>query len=87
MKPEPPLKFGELVQLNPDTVRIKAFAGCFMVVTEPKAFGAEGFVQVLGADRYTPGGQAYYRAHWDEMEWVGVAKFVPADDVPDGSID
>ena len=48
-----------------------------MTVTEPKAFGAQGFVQALGEARDAPGGQAYYRAKWEEMEPTGgMAVFV-----------
>jgi hypothetical protein len=64
------LRAGEIVQLVPGETRNEAFAGCLMVVTEPKAFGAQGYVQALGA-RDAPGGQAYYRANWDEMEPTG----------------
>lgn len=70
------LSMGDLVQLNPETCRNKAFAACFMVITEPKAFGAQGYVQSLGESRQRPGGQAYYRANWDEMELVGKAAWV-----------
>lgn len=69
------LKSGTVVQLNPETVKNKMFAACFMTVTEPKAFGAMGYVQGLGEDG-KPGGQAYYRAGWDEMEIVGQAVWV-----------
>ena len=64
------LQIGEIVQLVPGVTRNEAFSGCLMVVTEPKAFGAQGYVQALGA-RDAPGGQAYYRANWDEMEPTG----------------
>ena len=66
---------GQLVQLNPETVRNKMFAACIMVVTEPKSFGAQGYVQGLG-ENGDPGGQAYYRATWEEMEIVGSAEWV-----------
>ncbi len=66
---------GQLVQLNPETVKNKMFAACIMVVTEPKSFGAQGYVQGLG-ENGDPGGQAYYRAKWEEMEIVGVAEWV-----------
>ena len=65
----------QLVQLNPETVKNKMFAACIMVVTEPKSFGAQGYVQGLG-ENGDPGGQAYYRATWEEMEIVGVAEWV-----------
>lgn len=65
----------QLVQLNPETVRNKMFSACIMVVTEPKSFGAQGYVQALG-ENGEPGGQAYYRAKWEEMEDVGMAEWV-----------
>ena len=60
---------GLIVQLSPEPGVCKnpMFAGCFMVVTEPKSFGATGYVQALG-EKGKPGGQAFYRANWEEME-------------------
>jgi hypothetical protein len=69
------LKSGYLVQLNPETVRNPMFTGCIMVVTEPKEWGAQGYVQALGENEQ-PGGQAYYRAKWEEMELVGNAEWI-----------
>ena len=68
---------GQLVQLNPRTVKNKMFAACIMVVTEPKSFGAQGYVQVLG-NGGEPGGQAYYRAAFEEIELVGNAIWIIA---------
>lgn len=42
------LKPNLVVQLNPETVRSPMFAGCMMVITEPKLWGAQGYVQGLG---------------------------------------
>jgi hypothetical protein len=72
---EQKLKRGAVVQLNPETVTNKMFAGCLMVVTEPKVFGALGYVQALGENE-EPGGQAYYRARFEEMELVGEAAWI-----------
>lgn len=69
---EIPLKEMDVVQLAPE-VKNPAFAGCFMVITEPKSWGAQGFVQCPGQ------GQAYYRATWAEMEYIGRAAFVLSD--------
>ena len=69
------LEKGDVVQLNPETVKNTAFAGCMMVITEPKEFGAMGYVQTLGT-RQEIGGQAYYRANFEEMELVGEAVFM-----------
>lgn len=77
MTPNETLKHGDLVQISPDTCKNKMFAACIMVVTEPKAFGAQGYVQMGGKDG-EPGGQAYYRAGFDEMEFVGHAEWVAA---------
>ena len=47
---------GMLVQLNPETVSNLMFTACIMVITEPKSFGAMGYVQALG-ENGEPGGQ------------------------------
>lgn len=70
---------GDVVQLSPEAGN-PAFAGCMMVVTEPKDWGAVGYVQALGDTRDAPGGQAYYRAIWDEMEYIGNAAWVVVED-------
>lgn len=61
---------GLIVQLSPESCRNPMFRACLMVVTEPKSFGAQGFVQSLG-EHGEIGGQAYYRAGFDEMELTG----------------
>lgn len=73
VKPADILSVGDVVQLNPETVRNKAFAASLMIVTELKTWGVQGYVQVLGENRDGPGGQAYYRAKWAEIEYVGRA--------------
>ena len=81
-----PIEEGVVVQLNPETVRNRAFAGCFMTITEPKPWGAKGYVQALGENRDHMGGQAYYRAQWDEMEPIGMAIWqihYPKDEITD----
>lgn len=70
------LSAGEIVQLNPETCANPMFAGCMMTVTEPKTWGAQGYVQMGGTDG-KPGGQAYYRAEWEEIERTGgMAPFI-----------
>lgn len=71
------LKEGDVVQLSPDLVGNPMFAACLMVVTEAKQWGAQGYVQALG-EGGNSGGQAYYRAKWEEMEYVGTATWVRA---------
>lgn len=79
MRHDTQLEPGHVVQLSPETCRNPMLAACFMVVTEPKSFGAQGYVQVTGSDG-KPGGQAYYRAGFDEMELVGKAEWVVGED-------
>jgi hypothetical protein len=64
------LKVGEIMQLHPTLTRNHAFRGCMFVVSDPKVFGAQGYVQGLGS-RDETAGQAYYRASWEEMEETG----------------
>jgi hypothetical protein len=63
------VKVSSVVQLSPEpnVCRNPMFAGCFLVVTELKSFGVQGYVTGLGKDG-NPGGQFYYRANWDEFE-------------------
>ena len=61
------LSVGEIVQLIPGKCNNPMFGGCLMVVTVPKDWGAQGYVQGLGKDEQI-GGQYYYRATWDEMK-------------------
>lgn len=68
------LKEGDVVQLSP-AVGNPMFACCMMTVTEPKSWGAQGYVQMTGEDG-KPGGAAFYRAKWEEMEYVGQAAWV-----------
>lgn len=81
MNPTRVLSVREIVQLDPERCHNPCFAGCLMVVTEPKAWGAEGYVQTLGEDR-KPGGVAYYRAAWEEMEITfGHAPFAASEEM------
>lgn len=76
MKPVDDLERGAVVQLSPEATRNPMFAACLMVITEPRSWGAQGYVQALGQDG-KPGGQAFYRATWEEMEPVGRVVWVP----------
>lgn len=63
---------GDLVQLDPEKVGNKMLAGCIMVVTELRSWGVIGYIQAFGQNG-KPGGQAHYRAKFDECTWVGKA--------------
>jgi hypothetical protein len=66
------MKVNDVVQINPEKATNPAFGGCFMVITEVKSWGVQGHVQAFGT-RDSVGGQAYYRAKFDEVEYVGEA--------------
>ena len=71
------LQRGDVVQIAPNAEN--AFGGCFMLVTEPKSWGAQGFVAVPER-RGVPPAEAYVRAEWEQMEYVGRAAWEPRDD-------
>lgn len=63
---------GDVVQIDPD--HDERFGGCFMVVTEPKSWGAQGYVSVPGAS------VAYYRCPTEAMVKVGMAEWIASDE-------
>jgi hypothetical protein len=73
------IEINDVIQLNPETCRNQMFAGCFIVVIEIASWGVVGYVQALGQDG-KPGGQAYYRAKWEELGTsIGTAEWVVAE--------
>lgn len=69
---EPLRKRGEIVQIDPESD--ETFGGCFMVVTEPKSWGAQGYVDIPGK------GRAYYRVNNENCQLVGYAEWMEPDD-------
>lgn len=63
---------GDVVQIHPS--HDEAFGGCFMVVSEVKTWGVQGYVTVPGS-----GGQAYYRCPWKAFVRIGKAEWVQAE--------
>lgn len=61
------LEVGDVVQIDPEFDDV--FGGCFMTVTEPKSWGAQGYVKPLKREQ----GLAYYRCEFENMEFVGKA--------------
>jgi len=64
------LKIGDIVQIDPE--HDDMFGACLMIVTEPKEWGAQGYVNVPGKD----GGLAFYRCKYANMERVGTAVWI-----------
>lgn len=69
------LEVGDIVQLNPDGNG--QFGGQYLIVTEPKGFGCQGYILWEDLSKYdgatTYKGRAYLRPTWDRMEFVGKA--------------
>lgn len=63
-----PLNRGDVVQLGPGVLN-PIYYLCLMVITETKSWGAIGTI-ILPEGR-----MLYYRAVWNEMEYVGQSKF------------
>lgn len=75
MDPTIKLHFGDVVQISPESDT--AFGGCFMLVTEPKSWGALGFVS-LPTERGKLPDEGHCRVAFEDMELVGTAPWVPA---------
>lgn len=73
----PKLEPGDLVQIRPDYER-KCFAGCIVTVTEPKAWGCQGYVQGVGETFEQPGGCYYVRLKFEDFVLVGRAEWMAA---------
>lgn len=48
------------------------FVGCFVLVTEVRNYGVQGFPPVPGAD-----GRAYVNLEWHQFDYIGQATMVP----------
>lgn len=66
------VKVGSVVQIDPD--HDPAFGACFLVVTEVRAWGVQGYVRV--PSKPDGAGDAYYRVTWDKVSYVGEAEWV-----------
>lgn len=71
------LKIGDVLQIISAEGRPE-YTGCFLVVTEPKAFGAQGYLlspyDGIGMSRFK--GLAYLRVKFEEVEYVGSAPLI-----------
>lgn len=70
---EPPfIEVGDVVQIDPQSDDM--FGACFMIVSEVKTWGAQGYIQVPGKGE--EGGRAYYRCNFENMMFVGKSIWV-----------
>jgi len=63
-----------IVQLDPEKTDNKAFAGCFLIVTERRPWGVVGYIQGVG-DRNGRGGVFWYRAARGTYKLCGHAEW------------
>ncbi len=72
-------RVNDVVQIDPEHDEL--FGGCFMVITEPKTWGAQGFVP-MGAKAADSGkvGLAYYRCPTEKMALIGRAEWSEGDE-------
>lgn len=68
------LTIGDVVQIDP--AHDDVFGGQFMIVSEPKPWGAQGYVKPLD----NSGGLAYYRCPFDAMVKIGEAEWAQPED-------
>ncbi len=61
---------GDVVQITPE--EDENFGGCFMVVSEVKSWGLQGYCKVPGSQN---DGVAYYRVPFDRCERIGPARW------------
>lgn len=69
------IKVGDVVQIN-ETHGRKGWIGAFVLVTEVKTFGIQGFVHVI--ETHEVAAQAFIRLNWADIDLIGAAKLVPA---------
>lgn len=65
--------YGSVVQVRPNS-DIKQFRSCFMVVTQPKNWGASGYIALPGESG--PPVKVPAQFQWKDIELVGRASFV-----------
>lgn len=68
----PEIAIGDVVQIDP--AHDEVFGSCFLVVTEVKSWGVQGYVKVPG------GGDAYYRVAFNKIVLIGIAIWIREDE-------
>lgn len=74
------LKEGDILQINTEIEH--PFGGFFLVVTEPYKWGAQGYLlhsRDFEAVKFN--GRAFLRVRNEDVEWVGVAKWLEFDKI------
>jgi len=72
MTDHPNIEVNDVVQIDPASDEV--FGACFMIVTEVKSWGVQGYVQVPG--KGDDGGRGYYRCKYENLSFVGKAVWI-----------
>jgi hypothetical protein len=70
-------KAGDVFQINESYDR-KGWIGAFVMATEVKSWGIQGFVHVI--ESHDQAQRAYTRLEWSDIEFVGAAPLVLEDE-------
>lgn len=70
--PDPRCVVGAVYQFRIDHENV-TFRGCLLIVTEPKAWGFQGYVGIPATDGPN---LAFLRCKWADVEYVGLATWV-----------
>lgn len=69
-------KPGDVFQIN-ETHGRGGWIGTFVLATEIRSWGIQGFVPLLKS--HDEQQRAYIRLNWNEIDYIGFAKLVPED--------
>ncbi len=72
---------GDLYQITSADPDRQGLIGAIVLATEIKPWGIQGFVHHLGEFRKSS--RIYLRLKWEDIEHVGHAHLIPADEVPE----
>ena len=74
-----PLKAGDVVQIKPEHDDV--FRGCLMVITEPRAWGAQGYISIPKPSSEGGATVAYYRCSSENfIKRGGTAPYIIEDE-------
>lgn len=76
---------GDILQINPENEH--KFAGMLVIVTEPKSWGAQGYLMChynFEAVRVLPSQKAFVRVKFEDVEHVGRVEWIMQDKLCEG---
>jgi hypothetical protein len=69
---------GDVFQINESHGRA-GWIGAFVLATEIKSWGIQGFVHVV--KEHEESARAYIRLNWEHIDYIGRAALIPSDEV------